>query len=263
MFGHNFYHATTRRYISVFGTLFNDIKIDRIDDNDTTRKTFMVPISYGPRQKFLARIQEDPDLDQPTAITLPRMSFEMTNMVYDPERQLTRTTRNTAPRTGNNQSYLTQFVPTPYNLDFQLSIYAKYSEDATKILENILPFFTPEWTPSIAVIDALPNEYFDVPIVLNSVTSEEVYEGNFTDRRVVIWNLTFTLKGYYFGPTTNKAVIKFANTNFYTDVANGSWSDTATERVRVYPALIANSAVHWSDINYDDDWEYVVIIEDL
>lgn len=271
MFGHSpFYHATTRRYISVFGTLFNDIRIFRRDNAGDEQKRFLVPIAYGPMEKFLARIQGDEDLDRPTAMVLPRISFEITNVTYDAERALSVVGRNNRTSASNDAVVESQFVPTPYNIEFTLSIMAKYGEDAMKILEQILPFFRPEWTTSVELVDG-SEEFWDIPTILTSVVNEEVYEGQFTERRVVLWTLTFTMKGWYFGPTTTKKIIKFANVSFYTGLANGEWSDTYSERVKVYPGLTIDGSpstdpantVHWSLINQDDDWDYIVVIESI
>jgi len=271
MFGHSFYHGSLRRYVTIFGTLFNEVLISRDNNSGTTVKTFRVPIAYGPMQKFLARLEADPDLNAPTAISLPRMSFELTNVVYDPDRRLTGRMRNTKPSTADDNILISQFTPAPYNMDFTLSIMAKYAEDGTKILEQILPFFKPEWTTSVKMIDSL-DEYYDIPTILTSVNSEEVYDGDFTTRRVVIWTLTFTMKGYFFGPVTNKKIIKFANTNFYASPRDGDFTTNAepAERVKIYPGLtangepttLANNTIDYTEINKDDDWGYIVIIED-
>ena len=239
MFGHSFYHGSLRRYVTVFGTLFNEILISRVNNSSVTKKQFRVPIAYGPMQKFLARIEGDPSLNSPASVSLPRMSFEMTNLTYDPDRRLTGRVRNTKTESSNNNILTTQFAPAPYNMDFTLSIMAKYSEDGTKILEQILPFFKPEWTASVKLVDSL-NEYFDIPTILNSISSEEVYEGDFSTRRVVIWTLGFTMKGYFFGPVTTKKIIKFANVNFYSQFANGDYSNSSMESVKVFPGLLAN-----------------------
>jgi hypothetical protein len=232
MFGNSFYHQSLRRYVTIFGTLFNEILISREDSSNVTQKNFRVPIAYGPMQKFLARIEGDPNLNNQVAVTLPRISFEITNIAYDPERRLTGLIRNTKTSSANDNILLSQFAPAPYNIDFTLTIMAKYSEDGTKIVEQILPFFKPEWTTSVKLVDDL-NEYFDIPTILTSVNNEEVYEGDFSTRRAVLWSLTFTMKGYFFGPTSNKKIIKFANVNFYSNIS----SNTINNSVKVYPGL--------------------------
>lgn len=269
MFGNNFYHGSIRRYVTIFGTLFNEVLISRSDNSDTTQQSFRVPIAYGPIQKFLARLKADPDLNAPAAISLPRMSFELTNVAYDPDRRLTGRIRNTKISSANTNILVTQFAPAPYNMDFTLNIMAKYSEDGTKIIEQILPFFKPEWTSSVRLVDEL-DEYYDVPTILTGVSNEEVYDGDFSTRQVIIWTLTFTMKGYFFGPVTNKKIIKFANVNFYSTDDDGNYASQSLERVKVYPGLtangepttLANNTIDYSEIGKDDDWGYVVIVED-
>jgi len=263
MFGNFFYNQTTRKYIAVFGTLFNDVSIGRSDNSGVEQQRMKVPLNYGPMQKFLARVMQDPDLKAP-AITLPRMSFELTSMTYDGERKLTNMTRNISQTTSTDR-VITQFTPAPYNLEFQLNIMTKYSEDGTKILEQILPFFKPEFTISAKLIDNM-DLITDIPIILNSVTAEDTYEGSFEERRALIWTLQFTLKGYFYGPTAERKIIKFANTNIYT-------SDVAINpaiHITVQPGLTANGepttdvnqTIPYTDINIDDNWAYIVQIED-
>jgi hypothetical protein len=248
----------------MFGTLFNDIVIYRRDNQDNLTQSIKVPIAYGPMQKFLAKIEQDPNLTAP-AMILPRMSFEITGMTYDGERKLTSAFRNSASISGDNGSYKTALSPTPYNLEFELNIMTKYMEDGTKIVEQILPFFKPEFTPSVKLIDDL-EYYLDVPIILNSITTEDTYEGSFEERRALIWTLSFTMKGWYFGPTTDKKVIKFATVNTYDSLTANDEFETVT----VQPGLTANGepttnineTVPYADINGEDDWDYIVTIID-
>lgn len=265
MFGHTFYHQTTRRYVAIFGTLFNDISISRADGNNTTVQTMKVPLNYGPMDKFLARTQQDPDFTAP-AITLPRMSFELTSMAYDGERKLTNMTRVTKGITNVNDRVKTQFAPTPYNLEFDLNIMTKYTEDGSKILEQIIPFFKPEFTVTAKMIDGM-DILVDIPVVLNSIRSEDTYEGSYEERRSLIWTLSFTLKGYYYGPVTEKKIIKFIDVNSYSSLD----ATLPVAQVNIQPGLTANGqpttditqTVPYADINIDDDWAYIVQIEDL
>lgn len=264
MFGHEFYNETTRRYVAVFGTLFNDIIISRKDNSGTTIQRIKVPVNYGPMQKFLSRLEQDPELNAP-AITLPRITFEITGINYDGERNLTQLKRSVKASSTSDSSFNSVFTPSPYNLEFQLNIMTKYAEDGTKILEQILPFFKPDFTPTVKLVDDM-DLYYDIPIVLNGITTEDVYEGEYTQRRSLIWTLNFTLKGYYFGPVTQKKVIKFANVAVYTSLD----STTPAEYVQVRPGLTANGepttdlaqTVPYDDINFDDNWDFIVTIED-
>lgn len=264
MFGHTFYNETTRRYVAVFGTLFNSIKITRKDLSSNTIQTMTVPVNYGPMQKFLSRIEQDPDLTAP-AITLPRITFEITGMTYDGERNLTSPKRISKANTTNDANFNSIFTPTPYNLAFQLNIMTKYQEDGTKILEQIVPFFRPDFTPTVKLVDTL-NEYFDIPIILESISTEDTYDSDYITRRTLIWTLNFTLKGYYFGPVTQKKVIKFVEIDMYGDTT----ATTPLEIVTVRPGLTANGSpttdisqtVPYANINFDDDWAYITQIED-
>lgn len=264
MFGARFYHQTTRRYVAMFGTLFNDIVITRLDNSGNTKQRIKVPIAYGPHQKFLARLEQDPNLNAP-AMLLPRMSFEIVGMLYDGERKLTSSQRNSIPLAANNSQYKTALTPAPYNIEFQLSIMTKYTEDGTKILEQIIPYFKPEFTPSVKLLDDL-EYYLDVPIILNNVSTEDTYEGSFEERRALIWTLNFTMKAWYFGPTTDKKVIKFATTNLYTDFNQANSDITVTVQPGLTangePTTDANNSVNYTEINADDDWAYIVTIVD-
>lgn len=264
MFGINFYNETTRRYVAVFGTLFNDIVITRKDNSGTTIQSIPVPVNYGPMQKFLAKLEQDPNLSAP-AMTLPRITFEIVSMTYDGERKLNNLIRNTVPSSTDNGVYNTQYAPAPYNLEFQLNIMTKYDEDGSKIIEQILPYFKPEFTPTVKLIDDL-ELYLDIPVILNSISKEDAYENDFLTRRSLIWTLNFTMKGYYFGPVTTRKVIKFANANLYSNTV----ADTPDEIVRVRPGLTANGqptsnvslSVAAAEINFEDDWAYISYIED-
>lgn len=237
MFGHEFYHEHLRRYIVVFGTMFNNIVVSRKTTAGVVDKRIKVPISYSPRDKLLARIETDPSLRKPDAVSLPRMGFEMTSMTYAGERKLSTIKKFTALGTnGTNRTIM--YAPVPYDVNFQLSIMVKNAEDGTQILEQILPFFTPEWTNTVQLIDDMDIK-LDIPLVLLSVSSDDTYEGDFETRRALIWTLDFTMKCYFFGPTKTKKLIKLANVNFFIDgfdTAIGT-SNTALERVTIRPGL--------------------------
>lgn len=262
-FVNHFYNATTRKYVALFGTIFNKIRITRATNDNTQVQSVIVPIAYGPFQKFLARITQDPNLDNPSAITLPRMSFEITNMVYDGTRKIAAKQKMQKIVGETNDQKLYVWSGTPYNIDFSLYIMTKYSEDATKIVEQIIPFFHPEYTATVKLIDDL--EPIDIPIVLNGITNEELYEGSFEERRSVLWTLNFTLKGWYFGPERQKKIIKFVDTDVWTSVDT---SKDPEEGVNVYPGLTANGVattdpdetIPYTDIEYDDDWGVIRVI---
>lgn len=247
-----FYNETTRKYVALFGTVFNQIKIERKDNAGNLIQTMIVPLSYAPFQKVLSRLTQDPDLlnSRKTAISLPRMSFEITNMQYDSVRKLA-STHKMRKELKSETNYSKNFVysAVPYNIDFSLYIMTKYSEDSVKILEQILPFFTPDFTVSAFLIPDFDS--FDLPIVLNSITTEDLYEGDYTERQTILYTLSFTLKGYFFGPEKTKKVIKFVDAGFATSTTSNT---TFEESVNVYPVILANNSIGWSDIEFDDDW---------
>lgn len=204
MFGTYFYHQTTRKMVVAFGTLFNNIEIHRTNSSGDVVEIIKVPLAYGPKQKFLTRITSDVNLDPKVAITVPRMGFELTSLAYDGARKINTLGRVVKPGTTGLKA---QYNPVPYNFDFSLFIYVKNAEDGTQILEQILPFFSPDFTVTMNLIPSMGIK-MDVPLVLNSVTSEDTYDGDFTTRRSIVWTLTFQMKGYYYPDIKdNKKVI--------------------------------------------------------
>ncbi len=196
----SFGHGLLRKYVIYFGTMFNNIWIKRFDGEGTLTQTMKVPLNYGPREKFLARLEGNPELDRPIAIQLPRMTFEMTGLYYDPSRKLSGINKISAPRTGDIGQVDWQHQPVPYNIDFTLSIMVKNIEDGTYIVEQILPYFNPIWTATLNINPDLKQKH-DVPVTLDNISCNDTYEGNFIDRRAVIWTLNFTMKAYFFGRT--------------------------------------------------------------
>ena len=265
MYGTHFYNQTTRRLVATFGTLFNNIIITRDDNSGTEVQRMKVPIHYAPYQKILARLDGDPNLSAP-AMTLPRMSFEITDIAYNAERKLGSLNRISRSTPGNNDSLTYRYNPSPYDLNFQLNIMVKYHEDGLKIVEQIIPYFKPDVTVSAKLVDDI-DTYFDIPIVLNDVSMEDTYENDFQTRRVIIWTLNFTLKGYYFGPSTTKKVIKFIDVNLYDRIEEDA---DIVESINIQPGLTANGepttdineTISYLDIDVDDDWAYIVRIVD-
>ena len=219
MFGHTFYHETLRKYVIIFGTLFNEIHFYRTDDAGNRHQKIRVPLSYGPREKTLARLEGDPNLDRETAINLPRMSFEMTGLAYASERKLNTIRRVTSLADGSEQSKLrNMYQPVPYDIAFQLNIMVNRAEDGTKIIEQIMPFFTPEFTVTANILPEM-NYKLDVPVILDSLNMQDTYEADFVTRRALIYEADFTLKGYFFGPVSKSGIITRANTQFFIDTS--------------------------------------------
>ena len=220
-----FYNEILRRTIISFGTLFNDITIKKSDSNDDVVSVVKVPLAYGPTQKFLARLEQSPDLNKPFAITLPRMSFEFTGLTYDPSRKVTTTQTFTVKDPDSSTDVKKSYMPVPYNMAFELSIMTKLNDDALQIVEQILPYFQPAYNLTVELVESI-QEKRDIPVVLENITMSDEYEGDFTSRRVLLYTLRFTAKTYLFGPATTvtKDIIKKATITYLT----GSESKNAT-----------------------------------
>jgi len=196
MLGNYYYHEIIRKTIIGFGTLFNEIHIRHKDANNGTYSDIKVPLGYGPTQKFLAKIQQQEQLNKPVALTLPRMSFEMVSLQYDASRK-TGVTQSFKASDGINLKKV--YMPVPYNIGFELSVLTKLNDDALQIVEQILPYFQPSFNITIDLVDSI-GEKRDVPIVLNNVSFQDDYEGDFSTRRSLIYTFGFTAKTYLFGP---------------------------------------------------------------
>jgi len=216
MLGTQFYHESIRKVIVSFGTMFNNINLVRKDNSGNIIQSMKVPLAYGPREKFLVRLNEDADLTKQVAITLPRIGFEIQNLEYDSARKLNRVQRFKKVKGANAKQLDAQYMPVPYNLAIELYIMAKQSDDALQIVEQILPYFQPDYTLTINDNVSMDSKR-DVPIVLNSISYEDNYQGDFTTRRALIYTLSFTAKFYLYGPVTSSKVIKTVQVDQYTD----------------------------------------------
>ena len=227
-----FYHEVLRKTIVSFGSLFNNIAIKHKNNSDQVVSVIKVPFAYGPTQKFLARLNQSPDLNKPVQITLPRMSFEFTGLTYDSTRKSTTTQTFTAKSVIDGTETKKVYLPVPYNLQFELSIMSKLNDDALQILEQILPYFQPAYTMTVELVDEI-NEKRDVPVILENITMQDDYEGDFTTRRVLIYTLRFTVKTYLFGPTSSatKDIIKKTTVSYIT----GDTTNTPTREI-IYSA---------------------------
>ena len=231
MLGTYSYNQVMRKSVVGFGTLFNDIEIRKYHDDGSVYQRMKVPLAYGPRQKFLARLTEQPQLTRPNAITLPRLAFEMTGMVYDPSRK--QSPVQYCLTEENSEGLKKTYVPVPYNLEFELNVLSKTQDDCLQIVEQIVPFFQPSFNLSMKLVDEA-NIRRDVPIVLNSITFDDDYEGDFSTRRALIYTLNFTAKTFFFNfiADTPEGLIKKVQLDYYED------SNTRTaKRVQRYTVL--------------------------
>jgi hypothetical protein len=249
MLGTYYYHEILRKTIIGFGTLFNNISIEHKDENDGVVSILKVPLNYGPSQKFLARITQQKDLNRPYSITLPRMSFEHNSIQYDPSRKssVTQTFKSVEKGSGNLKKV---FMPVPYNIGFELNILAKLNDDALQIVEQILPYFQPSFNITVDLVDSI-GEKRDIPIILDSISFQDDYEGDFTTRRSLIYTLQFTAKVYLFGPIaeSTEGLIK----KVQVDVSSSS--DRRSSREMRYTATpkAEKDYNNDGDINADDD----------
>ena len=210
------YHRTIRKLIVAFGNLFNEIKLARYDEDGKEVEHFLVPIVYGGKEKYVSRLEGDPELDKKVQVTLPIMSFEMNNMTYDAGRKLNTNFKNNAA-SGGTSTTLSVYNPVPFDFDFSLFAYVRNIEDGAQLMEKILPYFTPDYTINVNMIPEM-GVVKQIPIILKSVNNEVDYEGDYNTKvRSIIWTLNFTVKGYLYGPVTQPRIIKTSITNILND----------------------------------------------
>ena len=238
MFGNSFYFGTIRKYVIAFGNLFNDIYVQRLDSNGNRIQTLAVPLAYGPKEKWLVRLVQDPNLDADVAITLPRMGFEITSLTYASQRKLSSTIKNSRLKTSDLDRVETQFVPVPYDINILLSIFVRNADDGAQILEQIVPYFRPEFVTNVRLIPEM-GIVSDTPVVLQDVSIEDTYEGDFDTRRALIYNMNFSMKAYFYGPVSNSGVIKRTILPIAVDTAADA---PFLEKITVTPSQFANGA---------------------
>lgn len=251
-----FYNETIRNVVLAFGSIFNEISIRRIDAQGTTIKTIRVPLAYGSKEKWMAKLRQHPDDNEiKTEIRLPRIGFELNSIQYDPERKLStmnrRKTGGTTATTSTVQR--SQYERSPFNAYFTVHVMVKNTEDGLQILEQILPFFTPQYNVTIEDNSDL-NDTTDVPIVLTNVDCQDLYEDNFDTRRALFWSLTFTAKFYLYKPTTTSKVIKKVIVDYY-DALNAA--DNAARRIERYTVTpYPYDAVATDDYGFSETREF-------
>lgn len=251
MLNNKFYWGTIRKSVVAFGNLFNKITIDRVDGDGNIVKTIRIPLSYAPKQKFLAKIDQSPagtgEVD--VQVVLPRMSFEMISIDYDPQRKINGLHQHTLKNNTNN-TLTTQYAAVPYNLTMALYIYAKNQDDSLQIIEQILPYFNPDFNLTVNSVPDLQIQK-DLPIILDSLSYEDTYEGDFSERRAIIWTLMFTVKLDFFGPASKQGIIRKTITNIY---SNPELSNL-TAKITITPDPV--------DANPGDDFDYIEVFEEF
>ena len=252
MLGQQFYHETMRKVVVAFGTIFNNINIVRTNSSGATVQSMKVPLAYGPKQKFLTRLREDPTLSKKVALTLPRIGFEISGISYDPSRKLNSVQKIKKTNDSTDGKTLSsQFMPVPYNMDFELVVMAKQSDDALQIVEQILPYFQPDYTVTMIMDRSYMDTKRDIPFILESVDYEDSYTGALTDKRRIIYTLKFTAKIYLHGPISTSAIIKNAEADLYTNTQANNPSRST--RVTVTP--------NPTSADKDDTYTYTTTLE--
>lgn len=244
MLGTYFYHEIIRKTVIAFGTLFNDINIRHKNTSGDSISQIKVPLAYGPMQKFLARIEQQPELNKPIAITLPRLSFEMTSIQYDPTRKAN-VTQTFKASDGTNLKKV--YLPVPYNIGFQLNLMTKLQDDALQVVEQVLPYFQPSFNLTVDLIESI-GEKRDIPVVLDNVSFTDDYEGDFSTRRILIYTFNFTAKTYLFGPIADSTdgLIRKVQVDYY------SGSDTTTAKREMRYTVVPDPI----DAQPDDDFGF-------
>jgi len=252
MFGTYFYNESMRRMTIGFGQIFNNVQIKRKDSNGNVVQSIRVPLAYGPKEKFLVRLDQQASLNnREFSITLPRMGFDISGISYDASRKLTRTQKFKRVKTDTEGKVLDfNYSPVPYNISYNLYTFTASAEAGLQIIEQILPFFQPDFTVTVNVIPEL-NIKRDVPVVLNSVSYEDTYTGDFTSRRAVIYTLSFTAKMYLYGPNTTQKVIKTVQSDLYSDT--DTTNKAREQRITVTPDPTSADA--------DDDFGFTTTVD--
>lgn len=248
MLNQKFYWGTIRKSVIAFGNLFNNIQIDRANSAGEVIQTIKVPLSYAPRQKFLARISALPESGQANFQTIvPRMAFEMVGIEYDPNRRVSLLQQNRAVN-STTSTVNSQYAPSPYNVQMNLYVYTKNQDDGLQIIEQILPYFNPDFNLTLNAIPALDIKN-DLPILLNNISYEDDYEGEFTTRRAIIWTLSFTLKLNFFGPINRQSIIRTTTVSTFSNV------NLSNQQSRYTVTVDPTTAVRGDDIDFVESFE--------
>ena len=255
--GAHFDYQLTRKYVTIFGTIFNDILlIKRDDDTGLELERIKVPIVYGPKEKYRTRIEQDPDLLKSVSITLPRMSYEIKSMSYDAARKQNTLLRQARSNTSIHMA--SQYMGVPYNFQFDLTIYSRNIKDGNQIVEQILPYFTPDYTVTINPIPEMGHTK-DIPIILDSIAPDITYEGNYDSVRYVMHTLSFTLKGYFWGPTNTSKIIRKVITNIFNDPSLQAGYITRVNMGAGDGNYVVNDTVYQGD-NYQTARAYGIVL---
>ena len=262
MLGDYFYHESLRKIIIAFGTIFNNIHIHRKDSNGNVVQSLKVPLAYSPKEKFIARLDQQPNLveDRRVAVTLPRMGFEISGLNYDPSRKLNRMGQIKKVRSSSTDGKVMnkQFNPVPYNISMNLYSFTSSAEGGLQIVEQILPFFQPDYTVTMILDNTYMDTKRDIPFVLENVSYDDSYTGTLTSLRRIIYTLSFTAKIYLYGPISQSAIIKKVSADLYDNVAAGDTGQGGTKPSRVERVTVQPNP---TSADKDDDYTYTTTLE--
>jgi len=251
MFGTHFYNQSLRRLTIAFGQIFNNIVVQTKSSTGAVTKRMRVPLAYAPKEKFMTRLEQQANLDKGRtfAITLPRMGFELVGLKYDPNRKLNKLQKTVRVKSSYSTVHNFNYTPVPYDISFNLYSFTATAENGLQIIEQILPYFQPDYTVTINAIPEL-NIKRDVPIILNNVDYADTYDGGYNTRRAVVYTLSFTAKTYLYGPMSQSKVIRKSQSDIYTDT--DTTNKAREERIITIPKP--------ENANADDDFGFTTTI---
>ncbi len=260
-----FYHKGLRKILTCFGTIFDNLTVKRIDSNGDVIEEFKVPLTYGPKEKYVYRTTQDPDIvNREVQSIYPRMTFEMQALYYDGDRKLPKLEFNV--KETDNQTLLKQLQPVPYNLKIKLSIISKYTDTAYQIVEQILPFFTPNLTVQYVSIPEL-DLHDDLHVNLDNVSFSDNWDGNFTEKREIIWDLNFTVNAFFYGPIEEQGIIREIIVNTHTQIPEDPDTgeiDGSLEALHKIPRVMRVTITpDPANANPDDPYEIVETFENF
>jgi hypothetical protein len=252
MFGTHFYNQSLRRLTIAFGQIFNNVIVQTKSSTGAVTKRMRVPLAYAPKEKFIQRLEQQANLDKGRtfAIVLPRMGFELKGLSYDANRKLNKLQKTVRVKSSDSTVHNFNYTPVPYDISFNLYSFTATAENGLQIIEQILPYFQPDYTVTINAIPEL-NIKRDVPIILNDVNYEDSYDGGYNTRRAVIYTLSFTAKTYLYGPMSQSKVIRKSQSDIYTDTDTSS-NKAREERIITIPKP--------ENANADDDFGFTTTI---
>ncbi len=266
MFGSIFYHNLIRKYVTNFGNMFNDITIRKFDAGNNAVQSIPVPLTYASKQKYIQILNKRPDGENNTrqiAVALPRLSFNITSMSFDPTRKISPTQKRWGPGTNRRKG---MFVETPYKIDFELTAYTKGYDDACQIFEQIVPYFKPDYTNQLILIPELDDQgKFDIRTEMTGNSIQDEYEGAFEETRYVVWTYNFTMDVFFFGPTSDQGVIKRVQTDFIPYSGDDYTQFGRQSRIVITPGLTAdgeattdpNETIPYQQIEAEDPYGFI------